>query len=431
MMQANLGCHRHVIAGAIVLLALVGGVLFWAVQIEISGAIVVQGQLAVERSSQSVQSEIGGRITGVFVAEGEHVRGGDVLFQLDRAAGQLREDAVNQNIAELTLRRARLQAEQDGTAQIDFPQVAVQVVPQEIARIKEGERRHLEAREAMFRDGQAQIATAKDQIAAQISGIWAQRAAVVLQIALIEEQLTAQEALRARGLTPAASVLALRREHARLTGQQGELRSAEAAANERITGLSLDALHQRETRREEIIAQLNTLSSDLSRLTGARDAILQELDKLVIRAPVSGIVHRLTVQHQGSVIRSGETLLHIVPQDRPMTVIARVTPKAVDQVHVGQTARLRLTGFNRPETPELNGQVVHVSPDAITGPNGGQSHYNITVQLPAGGLQDLGPDMPLLPGMPVEVFVIQAPRSAMSYLVKPLTDYFVRAWRES
>lgn len=431
MMQANLGCHRHVIAGAIVLLALLGGVVFWAVQVEISGAIVVQGQLAVERSSQSVQSEIGGRITGVFVAEGEHVRGGDVLLQLDRAAERLREDAVNQSIAELTLRRARLQAEQDSTAQINFPQVAGNVDPQEVARIKEGERRHLAARDAMFRDGQAQIATAKDQISAQISGIRAQRAAVVLQINLIEEQLTAQEALKARGLTPAASVLALRREHARLTGRQGELRSAEAAANERIAGLNLDALHQKEARREEIIAQLNTLSSDLSRLTGAREAVLQELDKLVIRAPVSGIVHRMTVQHQGSVIRAGETLLHIVPQDRPMTVIAQVTPKAVDQVHIGQTARLRLTGFNWPETPELTGQVVHLSPDSITDQTGGQSHYSITVQLPASALQVLGPDISLLPGMPVDVFVVQAPRSAMSYLVKPLTDYFVRAWRES
>ena len=315
--------------------------------------------------------------------------------------------------------------------QINFPQVAGNVDPQEVARIKEGERRHLAARDAMFRDGQAQIATAKDQISAQISGIRAQRAAVVLQINLIAEQLTAQEALKARGLTPAASVLALRREHARLTGRQGELRSAEAAANERIAGLNLDALHQKEARREEIIAQLNTLSSDLSRLTGAREAVLQELDKLVIRAPVSGIVHRMTVQHQGSVIRAGETLLHIVPQDRPMTVIAQVTPKAVDQVHIGQTARLRLTGFNWPETPELTGQVVHLSPDAITDQNGGQSHYSITVQLPASALQVLGPDISLLPGMPVDVFVVQAPRSAMSYLVKPLTDYFVRAWRES
>lgn len=431
MIQANLGCHRHVIAGAGVLLALLGGVVFWAVQIEISGAIVVQGQLAVERSSQSVQSETAGRITGVYVAEGDHVRGGDLLFQLDRGAGRLREDAVNQNIAELTLRRARLQAEQDGTAQVDFPQIAGHVDPQEITRIKEGERRHLEAREAMFLDGQAQIATAKDQIAAQISGIRAQRAAVVLQIALIAEQLTAQEALQARGLTPLASVIVLRREHARLTGHLGELRAAEAAANERITGLNLDALHQTETRREEIIAQLNTVSSDLSRLTGAREVVLQDLDKLAIRAPMSGIVHRLAVQHQGAVIRSGETLLHIVPQNRPMTAIAQVTPKAVDQVHVGQSARLRLTGYNRPETPELTGRVVHVSPDAITGQNGGQSHYNITVQLPAAAPQELGPDMSLLPGMPVEVFVIQAPRSAMSYLVKPLTDYFVRAWRES
>lgn len=431
MTRADLACHRLVIAGIAVICALLGGVVVWAVQVEITGAIVVQGQLEIERSNQIVQSESGGRITGVHVAEGDHVRGGDLLFQLDRGAEQLREDAINEKITELTLRRARLWAEQDGMVRIDFPFVAGNVDQQEIARIKEGERRHLEVRKAMFLDGQAQIATAKDQIRAQITGIQAQRASVVLQIDLIAEQLAAQEALRARGLAPAASVLALRREHARLTGHQGELRSAEAAARERITGLNLDALHQKQTRREEIIAQLNKVSSELLRLTGAREAVLQDLNRLSIRAPVSGIVHRLVVKNQGAVVRGGETLMHIVPQDRPMTVIARVAPRAVDQVHVGQTARLRLTGYNRPETPELTGQVVHVSPDRITGQNGMQSHYNITVQLPAGASQQLASDIPLLPGMPVEVFVIQAPRSAMSYLVKPLTDYFVRAWRES
>ena len=114
-----------------------------------------------------------------------------------------------------------------------------------------------------------------------------------------------------------------------------------------------------------------------------------------------------------------------------MTVVAQIAPRAVDQVYVGQTARLRLTGLNRFDTPELIGQVLHVSPDTIAGQNEGHSHYKITVELPADGPRRLGSNTPLLPGMPVEVFITLAPRSAMSYLVKPLSDYFVRAWRES
>lgn len=431
MMRSDLRCRRYVIAGVAVILALLGGVLFWAAQTQISGAIVVQGQLAIERNSQIVQPETGGRIIEVHVAEGDHVQGGDLLFQLDRASDALRMAAIDQNIAVLTMRRARLLAEREGELVVDFPPATGDVQAQEVARITAGERSHFAARRATFVDGQAQISTAQDQIVAQISGIRAQSASVVLQIALIADQLAAQEVLQARGLTPAASVLALRREHARLTGHQGELRSAEAAAREKIAGLSLDALHQQKARREEVIAQLNTLSGDLSRLITDRQVILQVLSRLSIRAPVAGIVHRLTVQNQGAVIRAGETLLHIVPQDRPMTVVAQIAPRAVDQVYVGQTARLRLTGLNRSDTPELIGQVLHVSPDTIAGQNEGQSHYKITVELPADGPRRLGSNTPLLPGMPVEVFITLAPRSAMSYLVKPLSDYFVRAWRES
>ena len=244
------------------------------------------------------------------------------------------------------------------------------------------------------------------------------------------EELTSMQGLLDRGLAQATRVLSLQREQARLQGLIGELDANIAEAEGRITEIEIAILQLDTTRREEAIAELREVRVQEAERAEQARALRHELDAMEIRAPVSGVVYDLRVFGPQSVVRPAEPVLFLVPQDRPLVISTRVEPIHVDEVFVGQDVVLRFAAFNMRTAPELNGRVVQVSADAFTDENTGASFYRAEIVLNPGEIQRL-PGLTLLPGMPVEAFIRTADRTPMAYLLRPLTDYFNRAFRES
>ncbi|HCQ59300.1 MAG TPA: HlyD family type I secretion periplasmic adaptor subunit, partial [Sulfitobacter sp.] len=156
-----------------------------------------------------------------------------------------------------------------------------------------------------------------------------------------------------------------------------------------------------------------------------------EIDRLDIRAPVSGVIYGMQIQTPRSVVRAAEPLMYLVPQDRPLIIAARVQTIHIDQVAVGQEVNLRLSALNQRTTPELVGKVLQVSADSIDDDATGQTYYRAEIALNPGEINKLKEGTVLLPGMPVEAFIRTGERSPMAYLLKPMADYFARAFRES
>lgn len=84
-----------------------------------------------------------------------------------------------------------------------------------------------------------------------------------------------------------------------------------------------------------------------------RRALRERIDRLEIRAPVAGIVLGLQVTTPQSVLRPAEPVLHVIPQDRPLVITARIAPIHIDEVSVGQTAELAFSAFSARDTPHL------------------------------------------------------------------------------
>jgi len=226
-------------------------------------------------------------------------------------------------------------------------------------------------------------------------------------------------------------VLALQREEANLLGAVGELTAQAAQAAERRTELELQILGLSSTRREEAITQLRDLQFNELELTERRRTLRRQLDRLDIRAPVSGIVYGLQVFAQQSVIGAADPVLYLIPQDRPLVIATQVEVVDVDQIFVGQDVTLRFSAFDQRRSPELTGRVTLISADSFQNETSGLSFYRAEVQLNGGQLERLPADMTLIPGMPVEAFVRTQDRSPIEFLIKPLADYFTKAFRES
>ena len=423
--------RRQVGLGVLALAVLLGGFGTWAATANISGAIISPGRVAVESNRQVVQHPDGGVVETIRVREGDRVEAGDVLLVLDDT--QLRAEAtiVEDQLLEIAARTGRLSAERDGLDTVTFDPDTLRAAEtdEEIADAVEGQRNLFDARLVSIATQVDQLERRKEQISNQIDGIEAQQAAMTTQLGFMTEELTAQQTLLERGLAQAPRVLALQREEARMLGTVGELAASVAEFEGRITEIDIEIARLDASRREQAITELRDLRFREVELAERLRALEDRLSRLEITAPVGGVIYDMQVFAARSVIRPAEPVLYIVPQDRPLVIQTEVEPIHVDQVFPGQPVTLRLSAFDARDTPELAGHVVRLSPDAFTDEATRRTFYRAEV-LPDDGEIDKLEGQPLLPGMPVEAFLRTEDRTPIEYLVKPLADYFARAFRE-
>ncbi len=421
-----------VIVGLVALLALLLGFGLWATLTHLSGAIVATGQIEVERDRQVVQHLDGGVVAEILVTEGARVTAGQPLLRLDGAAIRSELTIVEGQLSELSGRSTRLIAERDGAGTLDFPAeiLALAQTSPEVAAQLDGQSRLFQARADTLAEQRQLLLRRIDQITAQSNGIAAQRAALTRQLDLIEQELASQQSLLDKGLAQAGAVLALQREEARLDGQIGELAAELARTEGQITEIEIEMSSLDTKRREEATTELRQIGPMVLELAERRRALQDRIDRLEIRAPVAGIVLGLQVTTPQSVLRAADPVLYVIPQDRPLVITARIPPIHIDEVAVGQEAELVFSAFSARDTPHLTGRVMLVSADALTDPQTGATYYTAEIELADSERARLG-TRALVPGMPVEVFLQTGRRTPIAYLVKPFTDYFARAFRES
>ena len=269
-----------------------------------------------------------------------------------------------------------------------------------------------------------------EQIQSQISGLDAEEQALDRQIALGQADLETQQGLLSEGLTEAPRISALEREIAQLQGQKGELTASRAEAAGRITELEIEISGLATQQREKAESELRDIVAKETELNQRQLALAEKIARLDIRAPSSGLVLGLSVTTPQSVVRPADTLMYIVPQDRPLLVAARVPVTHIDEVKVGKDVRLVFSSLPSRTTPELHGTVVLISADALVDERSGISYYRAEISIDARSLAELS-DTGIIPGMPVESYIRTEDRSPLSYLLKPFTDYFRQAMRET
>lgn len=423
----------HVLVGFIGIALLVGGFGTWSVTTNIAGAIIAPGAIEAEQNRQVVQHPDGGVIQNITVREGDLVNAGDILVRLDPEQLQSELTIVQNQLFELMARRGRLEAERDGANTIVFDDLLMEAseTADEAQNLMDGQQRLFEQRRESLSANVSQLEKRLAQIASQNEGISAQQSATSQQLDLIERELANKRSLLERRLTQSSVVLALERDKAALLGSQGELTALFAQNEGKMTETEIEILKLGQQRREEAIATLRDLGFQELELAERRRALIVRLGRLDIRAPLSGAIHAMQVFAEREVIRPAQPLLYIVPQDQPLIIGAQVETIHVDEIHPGQDVVLRFSALDSRNTPELTGRVLTVSPDAFSDEATGQSFYRARIELLEGEAEKLPPDTVLIPGMPVEAYLRTADRSPLAYLVKPLADYFNKAFRES
>ena len=421
---------RHLIVGLSVVILLAGGLGGWASTAQISGALIAPGSIVVESSVKKVQHPTGGVVGEVRAHDGDLVKAGDVVVRLDDTVTKASLAIVTKNLDGLWARAARLEAEQRGLDRITFPPMLTdRANDPDVKAVMASESKLFEVR-VNGRTGQkAQLRERIVQLNEEITGLAAQEKAKDQEIGLVEKELTGVRDLYDKHLVQMARLTTLERDAARLSGERAQYIASRAQAKGKITETELQIIQVDKDVVSDVSKDLRETNDKIGEFVERKVTAEDQLRRVDIRAPQDGMVLQSSVHTVGGVITAGDAIMLIVPQADDLQVEAKVNPQDIDKLQVGQKTLLRLSAFNQRTTPELNGVVTRVSPDVTTDQRTGQSYYTIRVSMPPEEVARLG-DAKLIPGMPAEAFVQTGERTLLSYLIKPLNDQLMRAFRE-
>ena len=428
---ARRSIRLHMIIGLAVVLVLAGGFGGWASTVQISGALIAPGAVVVDSNVKKVQHPTGGVVGEVRVRDGDVVKAGDVVVRLDDTVTKASLAIVVKTLNGLYARAARLEAEQRGETKLTFPpQLTERASDPDVQNVMTSESKLFEVRVTGRIGQKAQLRERVLQLHEEIGGLAAQEKAKDQEIALIEKELVGVRSLFEQRLVQLTRLTTLERDAARLNGERAQYIASRAQAKGKITETELQIIQVDKDMVSEVSKDLRETNDKIGEFVERKVTAEDQLRRVDIRAPQDGMVLQNNVHTVGGVITAGDAMMMIVPQADDLSVEAKVDPKDIDKLQIGQTTLMRFSAFNQRTTPELNGAVTRVSADVTTDQRTGQSYYTIRVSLPPTEVARLGDKNKLIPGMPVEAFVQTGDRTMLSYLLKPLNDQLMRSFRE-
>lgn len=406
----------------------------WAAIAPLDAGALAMGQISVSGNRQAVQHREGGVVSTLNVSEGDSVRQGQILLTL--SSGELRatERGVAGQVFALLAQRARLVAERDGLRSIPLPSEFLNL-PAEDAALAQESLRIQQLQFGARRTGRSTetgvLSQRVAQLNDQIDGYQRQIESNEEQQRLIQEELVGMRGLAEKGYAPQTRVRALERTAAQLDGELGSLRAQIARSREAVGETRLQMAGVSTKMGEDVADQLRQIDVQLNELRPRMIELRAQIARTEVRAPASGQVVGLTIFTQGGVVQAGQTLMEIVPADVSQVIVIQVKPTDIDNLRIGLETEVKFPGLRGASIPIIHGNVTSISADTFTVKETGATYYRAEIVVPAAEMAKLGRSGEALrPGAPAEVVILLRKRTALTYLLEPLTDNLWRSGSE-
>jgi len=409
-----------------------GGFLLWSTLAPLDEGVPSQGMVTIDTKRKAVQHLSGGIVKTVLVREGELVKEGQTLIQLDEAVARSNFEAVRQRYLGLRAAQGRLLAEQAGQARLVIhPDLAAAGNDPLIRSQIQTQTQLLQSRRAaLASDLQAFEANIKGQeglLLAYDSMLGSRRS----QLGLLSEELKNTRDLVKDGYAPRNRQLELERMVADSNTSIADLQGNTTRARFTVAELRQRSQSRQQEYRKEVQSQLSEVLREVQSDALKYPAVKADLARIDIKSPASGQVVGLAVQTVGAVVQPGQKLMDVVPENELLLIEARIDPHLIDRVHTGLATDVRFSAFAHSPQLVVAGEVVSVSKDLLSEQQGGGvvSYYLARVKVLPQGLKVLG-SRQLQPGMPVEIIIKTGERSLLKYLLSPLTKHMAASMKE-
>ena len=400
----------------------------WSAVAKLDGAVTAPGVVAEGSGRKSVQHLEGGIVKEILVREGEHVTAGQVLFRLDPTQPESSLDLQQKQMDALLAEEARLIAERDRATTIAWPNeiMARSDRPTVKQAIADQTKQFTDRQNSLH--GQVGLLQSKiAQLKIGIQGVHVERDATKQQLQTVAQELNDLEYLLSEKLVQKSRVLTLQREKSRLEGIIGRSITDEAKAENEIGEAELQIQQVQNKVNEEVaraIVEVRQKIGDAREKIRVAQSVFQRLD---ITAPVAGTVQDLKIFTIGGVVRPGEVLLQVIPDQDALIIQAHVSPHDMDRMRAGMRAEVRFTSFKSSFLPIISGRVESVSRDRLVDETNRQPYFLAQVVV-----DDIPEELrdQIVAGMPADLVFPTGERTVFSYLIRPLQDRMNSAFRE-
>ena len=409
-----------------------GGFILWAALAPLDQGVPCQGVVAIDTKRKAVQHLSGGIVKRVLVREGDEVKAGQTLIELDEAVARANYEAVRQRYLGMRAIQGRLLAEQAGGTTISFhtdlqaaaadPLIQTQMVTQEqlfLARLS-----------AL----QADLQGIEESIRGQQAMLQAYQGTLIhrrTQLSIIQDELKHTRDMVEEGYAPRNRQRELERAQADASAAVSDLQGNITRSQRGVAELRQRALARQQEYRKEVESQLSDVTRDVQSDAEKLTAVRADLDRIEIKSPAAGQVVGLAIQTVGGVVQAGQKLMDVVPVGEPLLLEAHIEPHLIDKVRAGLPTDVRFSAFSN--TPQLivEGEVQSISTDLLSEQQGGMmvSYYLARIRVTPQGMKSLGRHQ-MQPGMPVEVIIKTGERSMLRYLISPLGKRLAAAMKE-
>lgn len=401
----------------------------WANYTLINGAVIASGNVVVKGKPKSVQHLDGGIVEKILVRDGVVVDEGQILLRLDGTLLLANLEIYRNRLNNTLALRDRLEAEQIAAKNITFSKLPKVLENMDFSEVRKAQLAIFESRVSVKNGKLEQLKEKVLQFQNQIVGTGELIKAKNEQLEFIEQEISSMEKLNKKKLIRESQVLSARRNKADLIGQLGEHNSELARINNSIKDTKLEMLLLDRQSIEQAVSELSDVNIKIDEMQQQLISTKKQIERIEIKSPVKGVIHELQISTIGGVVPPGATLVQIIPINEGVVFETKVEPGAIDQVYIGQGAKVMLPAFNQRTTPQLIGQVSGISPDIVYDEATKRSFYKVIIYVSDEEISRLN-GLEIIPGMPVEAFIQTQERTVLSYLAKPLSDQLNKAFRE-
>ena len=409
-----------------------GGFLLWACLAPLDQGVVGSGTVVVAGERKAVQSLVGGVVEKLLVSDGDRVTQGQLLVQLNTVQAQSQLDVTRGKLLNDRSVEARLIAERLGTAEIQWPPDLLEHA--EEPRLKAA----MALQSQLFATRRAELASRlqiiEHETAAlqqQLIGYEGVKRNYETQMRFQQQELEGLRVLAHEGYVPRNKLFEAERNAAQLAGQIASVIGDAGRTRQSINEGRVKALQAQQEFRRDAEIQLSEVSAEASAFADQISAFEFEVENGTIRAPVSGQVMDVNIHTIGGVAQAGQTLMQVVPLDAPIAITARFEPLMANKLRPGLPVHVHFTALQRVDTPTVTGTVTTVSADQLIDEQTHQPYFSAKVEIPADTVVSLqAAGLPVRPGMLADVTVVTGERTLMNYLMKPLRERLLAAFKE-
>ena len=419
------------LAGLIIVVSIFFGLGTWAAMAPIAKAVSAAAAVKVRGDRKQIQHLEGGIVAGLFVEEGQAVEKGDLLVSLNPLQATATVSRFKNRMDQALAKEARLEAELNQEKSITYKGDLLERLSLDntVQEIVEAEEKQFKARKDSF-DGTVSILEQRlQQLKNEIAGLKIQMKSRYDQLSIFRDELRDLRSLYEKGYYRKSQILALERAIVELEGLAGGDSALIARAMSSMGETERQIINVRQRFREDVVGQLSEVKAQIADLEENVVVADDVLGRTEILSPIGGIVQGLSIHTIGGVVLPGSLIMEIAPRNDDLIVQANILPNDIDSVEIGQKAEVRLTSLSLRTTPAIFGIVTAVSGDSILDPVTGVSYFRSRVEIPREEIEKLD-DVKLTSGMPAEVLIQTGERTALDYLLKPMTDALVRGMNE-